>query len=153
MAERQYTEILILDRSEIPDAQALAAEFGARTELVPSRGIEPVTTVTLLLIGPALVIAAVRQALEQRKGGQIIDLRPGVPKAFYRTTDLIYGLIVVVTSDGNVSVQTSDPGKVVDRLSSTFSKWMADGNIGAKETAEVLAAKLGPDAKVTATEE
>lgn len=153
MAERPHTEILILDSSELPNAQALAAERGARTELVPNRGIEPVTTVTLLLIGPALAVGAVRQALEQRRGGQVIDLRPGAPKTFYRTADLTYGLIVVVTSDGKVTVQTSDTGKVFNKLISTLPMLMTDGNIGAKEAARVLAAALGPDAEVAATEE
>ncbi len=48
-------------------------------------------TVALAIIGSAAAVGAVMHGLDQRKGGQVIDLRPGVPNAIYRTRDVVYG--------------------------------------------------------------
>lgn len=79
------THAVVLDPWDVPSARAVAAAYGVEVRQLPRRGIEPVTTVTLLLIGAAAAVGAVLHILEQRKGGQVIDLRPGSPKAFYRT--------------------------------------------------------------------
>jgi hypothetical protein len=47
--------------------------------------------------------------LEQRKGGQVIDLRPGVPKAVLPHCGLVYGTVVIVTADGKVTVEIKEP--------------------------------------------
>jgi len=70
----QTRSILVLDQSQVPAARELAADHGVAVEEVPRRGIEPVTTVTLVIMGAAAAVGAVLHVLEQRKGGQVIDL-------------------------------------------------------------------------------
>jgi hypothetical protein len=153
MAAHPNSEVLVVAGSELANARSLAAEHGVSIEPVPDRGIEPVTTVTLLLIGPAVAVGAVRQALDQRRGGQVIDLRPGAPASFYRTTDLAYGLIVVIAVDGKVTLRSSDTSNVLDKVISALPMLTAGNNGGAKQAAKVLARALGSDAEVTMTTE
>lgn len=58
--------------------------------------------------------------LDRAKGGQVIDLREGVQKKFYRTDDVAYGLVVIIAFDGKVTVEVREPrglfGEVIDAL-------------------------------------
>jgi hypothetical protein len=55
----QTRSVVILDPSHAPVARRLAAAHGVEVEQVPCRGIEPVTTVTLVLVGTAAAVGAV----------------------------------------------------------------------------------------------
>ncbi|WP_433679945.1 hypothetical protein [Nocardia sp. CA-119907] len=120
------TEVVILEPSDVPAARALAELHGIEVQRVPQRGIEPVTMVTLVLIGSITAVGAVMQGLEQHKGGQVIDLRPGVSKTIYRTPDVVYGTVVIVTGDGVVTVEVKEPegmfGKIVTALPGMLAK-------------------------------
>jgi hypothetical protein len=102
-------EILIIEREDIAQARRFAAAHGVDVEEVDVRGIEPVWTVTLLLLGAPAAVATVVHLLENAKGGQVIDLRPGASATFYRSKDLVYGLVVVLGTDGKVTVEVKEP--------------------------------------------
>ncbi|HXJ77265.1 MAG TPA: hypothetical protein VMS64_01150 [Candidatus Methylomirabilis sp.] len=113
-------EVLEVDPEDVPAVLALAAEHGVRTEELELRTGEPVSTVILLLLGSALAVSTVIYLVDKRKGGQVIDLRSGAPKMFYRSKDLIYGLVLIVAAGGQVTVEVKEPrgmfGDVVDAL-------------------------------------
>jgi hypothetical protein len=102
-------EVVILDREDLEFAQDAAREQGVEVQVLTPTGFEPVCTVTLILMGSTLAVATLARILDQRKGGQVIDLRPGAPKPFYRTRDVVYGLVVVVSQDGQVLVHVKQP--------------------------------------------
>jgi hypothetical protein len=120
------TEVVVLEPSDVPTARVLAELHGIEVQQVPRRGIEPVTMVTLVLIGSITAVGAVMQGLEQHKGGQVIDLRPGVSKTIYRTPDVVYGTVIIVTGDGVVTVEVKEPegmfGKIVTALPGMLAK-------------------------------
>jgi hypothetical protein len=75
-------EVVIVDREDLEFAQDAAREQGVEVQVLTSTGFEPVSTVTLILMGSTLAVARLARILDQRKGGQVIDLRPGAPNRF-----------------------------------------------------------------------
>ncbi|HEX6355416.1 hypothetical protein [Actinophytocola sp.] len=149
MTELQQTRaVVVLDPSQVPAARTLAAEHGVEVEQVPRRGIEPIATVTLVLLGAAAAVGAVLHILEQRKGGQVIDLRPGAPKAFYRTSDVVYGTVVIVTADGKVTVEVKEPEGMFGKVISTLPELVAGGDSGAEQIAQSVTERFGPGVTV-----
>lgn len=90
-----------------------------------TEGFEPVTMVTLLLIGSALAVASVTHIVEQRRGGQVIDLRPHAARRFYRSKDVLYGLVMMLHPDGTVTVDVKQPqelfGQVLESLTTVIT--------------------------------
>lgn len=85
----------------------IAREHGAGIEPVRVR-VEPVTAA--FVIAAATVAAGiVTEFYERRQGGQVIDLRPGASRAVYRDRGVTFGLIVILTQDGAVTVEVYDP--------------------------------------------
>lgn len=84
--------------------------------------------------------------LEQRKGGQVIDLRPGAPKAFYRAPGVVYGTVIIVT----VEVKELDGmfGKVISSLPGLLS----GGGGSAEQVAQAVTETFGPDVEVETVE-
>ncbi len=132
------TEVVIVDPSEVPTVQALAGTYSIEVQQVPRRGIEPVTTVTLVLIGSATAAGAVMHILDQRKGGQVIDLRPGAPKAIYRTSDVVYGTVVIVTDDGAVSVEVKEPEGMFGKIVAALPRLLANIPSGIDKVADTI---------------
>ncbi|MEV6557965.1 hypothetical protein AB0M22_19780 [Nocardia sp. NPDC051756] len=132
------TELVVLEPSDVPTAHALAELHGIEVQQVPRRGIEPVTTVTLVLIGSITAVGAVMQGLEQRKGGQVIDLRPGVSKAIYRTPDVVYGTVIVMTADGVVTVEVKEPEGMFGKIVAALPGMLAEVPSGADEVADAI---------------
>ncbi|GAA4010747.1 hypothetical protein GCM10022247_36240 [Allokutzneria multivorans] len=137
----------MLDASEEPTARRLAAEHGVEVELVPRRGIEPVATVTLVLVGAATAVGMVLRVLEQRKGGQMIDLRPGAPKAFYRTRDLVHGMVVIIAADGTVTLDVKEPEGMFGKVISTLPQLLS-GNSSADEVAKTVTDTFSSDVQI-----
>lgn len=127
----------------MPAARMLAAEHGIEVEQVPRLGIEPVTTVTLVLLGAATAVGAVLHILEQRKGGQVIDLRPGAPKAFYRTPDVVYGTVIIVAVDGKVDVEVREPEGMFGKVISTLPELLAGGGDSIEQVAQSVTDRFG----------
>ena len=118
--EDRTQEFVIVDPGNVAEVLSLASQNGVEVEEVPSRGIEPVTTVTLLLFGGAAAVATVAYLVDQTKGGQVIDLRDKAPKIAYRSREVTYGLVLIVAKDGTVTVDVKEPrgmfGQVTDAL-------------------------------------
>lgn len=108
-------------------------------------GFEPVTTVALILIGTALAVSATEHFIDARKGGQVIDLRPGALATFYRSPDIIYGLVIILAVDGTVTVEVKEPkgsfGTVIEALRQ-LTAGIAEATIEA--IGEVLKAGFDP---------
>lgn len=136
----EVEEVLEVDPEDVPEVLALAAEHGVRTEELELRTGEPISTVVLLLLGSALAVSTVIYLVDKRKGGQVIDLRSGAPKMFYRSKDLIYGLVLIIAMDGQVTVQVKEPrgmfGDVVDVLKDVATDLGKAGIDAVKEAAK-----------------
>lgn len=144
MAESPEREaVVVLEASQVPAARMLAADHGVEVEQVPRLGIEPVTTVTLVLVGAAAAVGAVLHILEQRKGGQVIDLRPGAPKAFYRTPDLVYGMVVIVAVDGKVTVEVKEPEGMFGKVISTLPQLLSGGGDSVEQVTQAVTDTFG----------
>jgi hypothetical protein len=139
--------VVVLDPSQVPAARTLAAAHGVEVEQVPRRGIEPVATVTLVLVGAAATVGAVLHVLEQRKGGQVIDLRPGAPKAFYRTPDVVYATVVIVAVDGKVTVEVKEPDGMFGKVISTLPQLLSGGG-RVEQVAQAVTETFGPDVEI-----
>jgi hypothetical protein len=113
-------KVIVIDRAELAAVQEQAARDGVEVSPLPVSGVEPVTTVALILIGTALAVSAIEHFIDARKGGQVIDLRPGAPATFYRSPGIIYGLVIVLAVDGTVTVEVKEPkgtfGTVIEAL-------------------------------------
>ena len=102
-------DYVIVEAGAAEEVAAIAATHGVRVEPVPAVGLEPVTTVTLALVGSVTAVATVARLVDQHKGGQVIDLRPGSPRPVYRSRDVVHGLVVVITHSGVVRVEVLEP--------------------------------------------
>ncbi|MGW2741774.1 hypothetical protein [Streptomyces sp. NPDC001450] len=149
MAESAQTQALVvLDPADLPAARELAAAHGVELQEVPRRGIEPVTTATLVLMGAATAVGALQHALEQRKGGQVIDLRPGAPRAVYRTPDVVYGTVVVLAADGSVTVEVKEPDGMFGKVISALPNLLSAGGSGTGQITATVSATFGADVEV-----
>lgn len=148
MTESQKQSVVVLDPSRVPAARMLAAAHGVEVEEVPRRGIEPVTTVTLILMGAAAAVGAVLHALEQHKGGQVIDRTPGAPKKFYRTPDVVFGTVVIVAVDGNVTVEVKEPDGMFGKVISTLPRLLSGGGDSVEQVAQAVTEAFGPDVQI-----
>lgn len=115
------TEAFIeIDAKEVDLIEALAKENEVQYEFVQHEGLEPVTSVAVILWGSSLAVATVVYLLDRRKGGQVIDLRPHAKSSFYRSTDLQYGLVAIHAEDGELKVEVKEPkgmfGTVIESM-------------------------------------
>jgi hypothetical protein len=141
--------VVVLEPSQVQYARTVAAEHDVKVEQVPNRGIEPISTATLVLVGTAAVVGAVVHILEQHKGGQVIDLRPGAPKAFYRSRDVIYGMVIIVARDGKVTVTIKEPADMFGKVIATLPKLIVNTG-SAKQVAELVNETYGEEVQTEA---
>lgn len=148
----EQTEFVVVELDDLEYVRQAAGDHGVALEEVPSEGFEPVTTVTLMLFGAATAVATVMYLVERRKGGQVIDLRPGAPKPVYRTPDLQFGLVLIHRVDGTISVEVKEPrglfGPVLDALRDLLGTIAGQGLQAAQEN---ITAAVGDAAEVTVT--
>jgi hypothetical protein len=115
-------------RADDPEDLEVAEEAAEGADLTyevveperPSGAFEPqFEPVTALLIGGA-VLAVGQFAMdwwERRRGGLVIDLRPGARDNLYRDRDVPRGFVVTFTSDGKVTIETKEmPKDATERL-------------------------------------
>ncbi|RHA38186.1 hypothetical protein [Cellulomonas rhizosphaerae] len=149
MDQEQGEAELVLDPTEVADVQRWAAEEGLEVVSVEQQGFEPITTVTLLIFGGIAGVALVKHLLDQRRGGQVIDLRGGEP-AFRRDPELIYGLVVILVADGTVTVDVKEPkgilGEIIEALRSTITDL---GKAGIETIAAAARTAVGARGSVT----
>ncbi|MEO3928407.1 hypothetical protein ABGB07_31720 [Micromonosporaceae bacterium B7E4] len=89
--------------------------------------------------------------LDERKGGQVIDLRPGAPKPIYRDPDLMYGTVVVRTADGGVQIGPLKPDGLFDRVLGVLPEILSGGDTAATVTQAVVE-EFGTDVTVEPAE-
>jgi hypothetical protein len=152
----QVTQQFEVDIAELELVQQLVAANpeGVRVEIIEERdgeGIAPLFVI--IVIGAAAFIGGVAAYLaERRLGGQVIDLRDGAPKAHYRTKDVQYGLVVIHTADGKVTVEVHEPegffGQVINHVLEAVS-----GIVTKSITAVADAAKQAAGERATVTAE
>lgn len=136
----------------MPAAKRIAADHGVRAEEVPRLGVEPVTTATLVIVGAAAAVATVSHLLDQRKGGQVVDLRPGAPRTIYRTPEVVYGTVVIVAEDGSATVEVKEPQGMFGQVVSALTEIASGGPEGADVVARAIEARFGDDVEVTPAE-
>jgi hypothetical protein len=107
---------VIIDPAELAFIRTVAADHGVEIEVRDQKGFVDPATLMVVFMGSALAVATVSRLLEEHRGGQVLDLRPGAPRQAYRSQDVVYGLVVVISVEGTVSVevkQTKDMFAVV----------------------------------------
>jgi hypothetical protein len=141
--------IVSIDAADIENVKRLAGENGVDVrELVPG-GIEPVTRVWLVLMGASLAVGTVVYQIEKLNGGQVIDLRENASKIVYRSKDLVYGLVVIITSDGQVKIEVHEPRSMFGEVIYTLQRIIVEvGSNCAADIAEAARKSLGHKATV-----
>jgi hypothetical protein len=135
-------EAITVEQDEVEFVTLAAKERGAQVQRLNVRNIEPVTTVTLVVIGSAALVGMISYLLEQRRGGQVIDLAGPEPK-FYRDRGLIYGLVVVKLQDGNIKIEVREPRGLLGQVMDTLRGMVGDlaktaADVGAKRVQAAL---------------
>ncbi|NUK11748.1 hypothetical protein HRW18_27990 [Streptomyces lunaelactis] len=149
--QEQVEEVIIVDQGDVEALREFASEHDVKTQEIPIFGIEPITTVTLVIIGSAVAVAVVQHWLEVRKGGQVIDLRTDIP-GMYRNKGLLYGLVLILTKDGSFSVEVKEPklmfGEVINSITSLLPN-LIQGD--AQSISQSIASAVGARAEVAYT--
>lgn len=141
---------VVISEEDLDYARAVAAENGVQVEEVPAAGFEPVITVTLILLGATTAVGVVAQLLEQHKGGQVIDLRPGAPRTVYRSRDLIYGYVVIHRADGTITVDVKQPKGMFEQVLEALTGVLGTlGSESLKAAESTVKAAVGDSAAVT----
>jgi hypothetical protein len=152
MAEPRTQCVIVVDPTQLSDIRALAAARGVEVRQIPERGVEPVTTVTVLLVGAVAAVTALQRLVEQRKGGQVIDLRRSGRRAFYRTPDLMYGIVVIIAVDGEVRVEVKDPDGMFGKTISILQNILPGGG-SAQQAVGAITKSLGSEVLVETVED
>jgi len=109
-----------LDVGDLDWAISVAAENGVLIEADIEDGLLDPGTLTVLLIGGSLAVSTVVYLLDKRRGGQVIDLRPHADPIMRRDRGLQFGLVSMITTDGQVIVTVREPrgmfGLVLDTI-------------------------------------
>ncbi|MGD0706690.1 MAG: hypothetical protein ABSA02_43285 [Trebonia sp.] len=136
--EISTSRVLAVDDSELEAVRNLAHKCGVRVEQLDASSLEPISTVTLLLFGTVAAISSVIQAVEHIRGGQVIDLRSETQKAIYRTKDLAYGTVVIITADGQLTVRITEPQKTIAKATARLPEIISAA--GSSKSADLITA-------------
>jgi hypothetical protein len=96
---------IIVSEADLAYVEEVAAQNGVTVEQRPVQGVLPVFGVVLIIAGGVAAVAAVQHLVEVHRGGQVIDLRTGSPRPFYRSHDLTYGLVLIYKDDGTIEIK------------------------------------------------
>jgi hypothetical protein len=142
--------VVSISSEELPAAREAAAEHRVETREMPATGMDPVSAVALLLIGSALGVSMVQRAIDARRGGQVIDLRPDAGRSFYRDRNVVYGLVVVIGADGSVTVEVKEPdGNFREIIDAVAKLTMSLTEISIEAISKILRVNLPANATVT----
>jgi hypothetical protein len=142
---------IIVDKAEVQFVEEIAEAHEVTVKQAEQRGIEPVSTVVLTLFGVFSAVGAVEHVLEQRRGGQVIDLRPQGGPAFYRTPKLEHGIVLIIAADGKVTVRIKEPDAMFGKVIATLPRLLTPGG-SAREAAQTAARRLGADVETGCVE-
>ena len=142
--------IVIVDPGDVDLVKRLAAENGVEASELRVKGLEPVTTVTFVLVGAVAAVATVAHLVEAHKGGQLIDLRANAPQPICRTRNVVYGLVVIISDEGKVSVEVKEPKEMFGTVIEALQKIAVDvGSAGIDAIADSAKQKFGSDIAVS----
>lgn len=141
-------EFLMVPTEDIEYLREIADRNGVDVSESEALGIEPVSTTAVALLGSALAISTVRRLLEERRGGQMIDLRPGASRAVYRSRDIQYGLIVVLAADGTVTVRATDSQDELALVMEALRGLGAGSEADTGAVEQAVRGRLGSDAEI-----
>jgi hypothetical protein len=112
--------VVVADAEDLAEIQRLAEAETVTIETIGERNLVDPASITLVLIGTSLAISTVAYLIEQRKGGQVFDLRTGAARRAYRSRGVAYGLVQIIAPDGTVQVEVKEPrgmfGQVLDTI-------------------------------------
>src|SRR4051794_25535563 len=118
-------EDLVVYRDDLNELLAEAEANGVKVTVVKESGFLDPLSISVILLGGSAAVSTVMYWAEQRKGGQVLDLRPTAPKREYRSRDVVFGLVIIITVDGKVTVDVKEPkgafGIVMAALSQAFA--------------------------------
>jgi hypothetical protein len=145
----QTEEVLRISVSDLGYLRDTAEEHQVEVAELKSTGIEPMSTVAVVLLGSVWAVNTVSRLLDERKGGQVVDMRPGANLAVFRSRDVQYGLIVVLAFDGTVTVRAKDSQEklhaVIECLSGLAAKKI---ETKADTIAQAARGQLGSDFEI-----
>jgi hypothetical protein len=150
MKDAESTRLLMeIGPEDLDYLKAVAAEHGVGIEVDEEEGFTVVGEIAVLLMGASLAVATVAYLLDQRRGGQVIDLRPAADPIAKRDKGLQHGLVLLIAADGNVTVEVHEPkqmfGVVIDALKDVLKEMVG---LPAEEAAEKAKAVVGEKASV-----
>ncbi|HEX3784179.1 MAG TPA: hypothetical protein VHX38_31360 [Pseudonocardiaceae bacterium] len=148
----QDSRKIVVEPGEVPFVLESAAAHDVTVHRDQLRGIEPVSTVILTLFGVVTAVSTVQHLLEQRRGGQLIDLRPGAEVLFRRTRDLMYGIVVVIAVDGKVTVEVKEPEGMFGKVIATLPRLLPTGG-SAQQVVRTVSGTFGSDVSVAETKD
>jgi len=142
----------VQDAEELAVLRRTARECGADLEDVELRDLG-VTTAVFIVGLTAMVFKTVERwvkwRVDRQDGGQVIDLRPGQVLA-RRDPGLMPGLLLLVTSDGEIEVKMLVEGAELQDVTSTvINSVLSTGTSGAEAVAAVVQSVVGDRAAVT----
>lgn len=106
MSEDTVQELVRVSSADFTYLQRAAAEHNVTVNEVPSRQVlEYAYEISCILAGSSVAVSRVMHLLDEGRGGQVIDLRPGVNDPIYRSRNVQYGLITIIGADGSVSIR------------------------------------------------
>jgi hypothetical protein len=134
-------KVVVMAGDESAELLELAGKSDLRQVTGGSDGelaLDPLTV--LALTGAAVFVGRfVISVIERRKGGIRIDLGTQ-PRSVERVKDLPYGVVVIMTADADVRIQTVDePREVVERILASILTMPRDA--GAQEV-EAVASQI-----------
>ncbi len=143
-------KVLQVDAADLDFVVVQARALGVQATRLPSRGVEPVSTVAVVVVGATVAVAALLRALDERRGGQVIDLRPGARREIYRDRELMYGSLVVWTGDGKVIARIKQPDDLLGQALEVLSALRGNGApaLESRTVAARIADALGDGAVV-----
>jgi hypothetical protein len=141
--------VALIDAEDVLYLRELAGKYNLELRESKPLGIEPVSTIAIILLGSILAINAVGRLLEEHKGGQVVDLRPGRRKVLSRSRDVQYGLIVVLAKDGTVTLRSNNVADKTGAILGVLGELakQRDG-AGIDAIAKAAGDQLGVDAQV-----
>jgi hypothetical protein len=133
-------EIVAVRPDEVDTLLDLARQHDVAVERIPGRGFEPVTMLTFSIVGTTVAVSTLVYLLDRRKGGQVVDLRPGAARMIYRTTDVAYGLVVMIAVDGSLKIEVREPkgmfGQVCELVTELSGQLLGQGVSSVQQAVE-----------------
>lgn len=141
---------VVIEPEDLEWLQSVAAETGVDVVPIDERSFIDGASTALLLLGASGAVGAVAFLIDQRKGGQVFDLRPGAERLAYRTSDVIYGMVLVIAEDGTTTVEVKEPrgmfGQVIEALRGVLGDAIGQSAKVAKAAVEAGIARAEIDA-------